>query len=159
MRPTVAVAMSGGVDSSVAAALLKEQGCDVIGITLQLWPKGAADRDRHHGCCSLDAVEDARRVATRLDIPYYVLDVQQEFSRRVVEPFLQDYEQGRTPNPCISCNREDPGDNPWPRWEPCRRRRRLPPWRRENKGGSPEKSIGNGLGAGGSHRLFWFWPS
>jgi tRNA-specific 2-thiouridylase len=106
MSPTVAVAMSGGVDSSVAAALLKEQGCDVIGITLQLWPKGAADRDRHHGCCSLDAVEDARRVAARLDIPYYVLDVQDEFNRRVVEPFLADYERGRTPNPCISCNRE-----------------------------------------------------
>jgi tRNA-specific 2-thiouridylase len=106
MSSTVAVAMSGGVDSSVAAALLKEQGCDVIGITLQLWPKGEADRDRHHGCCSLDAVEDARRVAARLDIPYYVLDVQEEFNNRVVEPFLQDYEQGRTPNPCISCNSE-----------------------------------------------------
>lgn len=106
MSETVAVAMSGGVDSSVAAALLKEQGLNVVGITLQLWPKGAADRDRHHGCCSLDAVEDARRVASRLDIPYYVLDVQAEFNRRVVEPFLDDYEQGRTPNPCISCNRE-----------------------------------------------------
>jgi tRNA-specific 2-thiouridylase len=100
----IAVAMSGGVDSSVAAALLKEQGLDVIGITLQLWPKGSADRDRHHGCCSLDAVEDARRVASRLDIPYYVLDVQEEFNRRVIDPFLADYEQGRTPNPCISCN-------------------------------------------------------
>jgi tRNA-specific 2-thiouridylase len=106
MSPIVAVAMSGGVDSSVAAALLKEQGCDVIGITLQLWPKGAADRDRHHGCCSLDAVEDARRVAARLDIPYFVVDVQEEFNRRVIEPFLDDYEHGRTPNPCISCNTE-----------------------------------------------------
>jgi len=106
MNPAVAVAMSGGVDSSVVAALLKEEGCDVIGITLQLWPKGAADRDRHHGCCSLDAVEDARRVAARLEIPYYVLDVQEEFNRRVIEPFLDDYEQGRTPNPCISCNTE-----------------------------------------------------
>jgi tRNA-uridine 2-sulfurtransferase len=102
----IAVAMSGGVDSSVAAALLKEQGREVIGLTLQLWPKGAADRDRHHGCCSLDAVEDARRVASRLDIPYYVLDVQEEFNRRVIDPFLDDYEQGRTPNPCISCNSE-----------------------------------------------------
>jgi tRNA-uridine 2-sulfurtransferase len=106
MSPTVAVAMSGGVDSSVAAALLKEQGCEVIGITLQLWPKGAADRDRHHGCCSLDAVEDARRVAARLGIPYFVVDVQEEFNRRVIEPFLDDYEQGLTPNPCISCNTE-----------------------------------------------------
>ncbi|HEV1996772.1 MAG TPA: tRNA 2-thiouridine(34) synthase MnmA [Candidatus Dormibacteraeota bacterium] len=103
---TVAVAMSGGVDSSVAAALLKEQGHDVVGITLQLWPKAAADLDRHHGCCSLDAVEDARRVATSLGIPYYVLDVQEEFQARVVEPFLTDYEEGRTPNPCISCNNE-----------------------------------------------------
>src|ERR1700682_4598808 len=106
MRPTVAVAMSGGVDSSVADALLNAEGCDVIGTTLQLWAKGAADRDRHHGCCSLDAVEDARRVAARLDIPYFVVDVQEEFTRRVIEPFLVDYEQGRTPNPCISCNTE-----------------------------------------------------
>lgn len=105
-RPRVAVAMSGGVDSSVAAALLKEQGHDVTGITLQLWPKGAADQDRHHGCCSLDAVEDARRVAAALDIPYYVLDVQEEFSRRVIDPFIADYAAGRTPNPCISCNNE-----------------------------------------------------
>lgn len=105
-RETVAVAMSGGVDSSVAAALLKEQGHDVVGITLQLWPKAAADLDRHHGCCSLDAVEDARRVATSLGIPYYVLDVQEEFQARVVEPFLTDYQEGRTPNPCISCNNE-----------------------------------------------------
>ena len=102
----VAVAMSGGVDSSVAAALLKEQGHEVVGITLQLWPKAAADLDKHHGCCSLDAVEDARRVATSLRIPYYVLDVQEEFRARVVEPFLIDYEEGRTPNPCISCNNE-----------------------------------------------------
>ncbi|GAC1335952.1 MAG: tRNA 2-thiouridine(34) synthase MnmA [Candidatus Dormibacteria bacterium] len=103
---TIAVAMSGGVDSSVAAALLQQQGHDVVGITLQLWPKGSGDLDRHHGCCSLDAVEDARRVASHLGIPYYVLDVQEEFQARVVEPFLTDYEQGRTPNPCISCNNE-----------------------------------------------------
>jgi len=106
MSEIIAVAMSGGVDSSVAAALLKQQGHDVVGITLQLWPKAAADLDRHHGCCSLDAVEDARRVASHLDIPYYVIDVQDEFQARVVEPFLVDYEQGRTPNPCISCNNE-----------------------------------------------------
>ncbi len=104
MSNLVAVAMSGGVDSSVAAALLKESGAEVVGITLQLWPKAAADLDRHHGCCSLDAVEDARRVAAGLDIPYYVIDVQEEFNQRVVEPFLEDYRQGLTPNPCITCN-------------------------------------------------------
>src|SRR5438445_5899801 len=73
MAGPVAVAMSGGVDSSVAAALLKQAGRDVVGLTLQVWPRSAADRDRHHGCCSLDAVEDARRVAASLAIPYYVL--------------------------------------------------------------------------------------
>ncbi|MFN2462845.1 MAG: tRNA 2-thiouridine(34) synthase MnmA [Candidatus Dormibacteria bacterium] len=102
----VAVAMSGGVDSSVAAALLKQQGHEVVGLTLQLWPKGSADLDRHHGCCSLDAVEDARRVASSLQIPYYVLDVQEEFQARVVKPFVADYQEGRTPNPCIACNNE-----------------------------------------------------
>jgi tRNA-specific 2-thiouridylase len=98
--------MSGGVDSSVAAALMVDAGHEVIGITLQLWPKGAADLDRHHGCCSLDAVEDARRVASRLGIPYYVLDVQEQFNQRVVEPFKRDYAAGMTPNPCIACNDE-----------------------------------------------------
>ena len=96
MAGPVAVAMSGGVDSSVAAALLKQEGKDVVGLTLQVWPRAAADRDRHHGCCSLDAVEDARRVAASLAIPYYVLDVEQEF--------VSDYQRGLTPNPCISCN-------------------------------------------------------
>ena len=77
----VAVAMSGGVDSSVAAALLQEEGHEVFGVTLQLWPKdmAAKDFDKHHGCCSLDAVEDARRVATRLGISYYVLNFENEF--------------------------------------------------------------------------------
>jgi len=101
----IAVAMSGGVDSSVAAALLQAQGHDVVGITLQQWPRGDDEESsRHGGCCSLNAVEDARRVAALLGVPYYCWNLEAEFGERVIEPFHRDYLEGRTPNPCLRCN-------------------------------------------------------
>jgi len=101
----IAVAMSGGVDSSVAAALLQAQGHDVVGVTLQQWPRDDdAETARHGGCCSLSAVDDARRVAAVLDIPYYCWNLEKEFGERVIEPFHRDYLEGRTPNPCVRCN-------------------------------------------------------
>jgi len=97
--------MSGGVDSSVAAALLQAQGHEVVGVTLQQWPRDDSDEAaRHGGCCSLSAVEDARRVASLLDIPYYCWNLEQEFGERVIEPFHRAYLAGRTPNPCVRCN-------------------------------------------------------
>lgn len=101
----IAVAMSGGVDSSVAAALLQAQGHDVVGVTLQQWPRDDSEEAaRHGGCCSLGAVEDARRVAAWLDIPYYCWNLEREFGERVIEPFHRAYLAGRTPNPCVRCN-------------------------------------------------------
>ena len=97
--------MSGGVDSSVAAALLQAQGHDVVGITLQQWPRDDMEESaRHGGCCSLSAVEDARRVASLIGIPYYCWNLEREFGERVIEPFHRAYLEGRTPNPCVSCN-------------------------------------------------------
>ena len=102
----VVVAMSGGVDSAVTAALLKEQGYDVIGVTMQLWDKGreAAASGSFRPCCTLADVMDAGRVADRLNIPFHVLNLEEEFRTLVVEPFIDAYLDGLTPNPCILCN-------------------------------------------------------
>ncbi|HKM22917.1 MAG TPA: tRNA 2-thiouridine(34) synthase MnmA [Lachnospiraceae bacterium] len=102
----VVVGMSGGVDSSVAAYLLKEQGYEVIGVTMQIWQEEAKEvMEDNGGCCGLSAVDDARRVAEMLDIPYYVMNFKNEFQKNVVDYFVEEYLQGRTPNPCIACNR------------------------------------------------------
>lgn len=102
----VVVGMSGGVDSSVAAYLLKEQGYDVIGVTMQIWQdEERAVEVENGGCCGLSAVDDARRVAAALDIPYYVMNFKKEFKENVIDYFIDEYLHGRTPNPCIACNR------------------------------------------------------
>lgn len=104
-KKKVVIGMSGGVDSSVAAYLLKEQGYDVIGITMQIWQEDKEYEEREGGCCSLSAVDDARRVAQKLDIPFYVLNFRDSFKRNVIDYFVDEYIQGRTPNPCIACNK------------------------------------------------------
>lgn len=102
----VVVAMSGGVDSSVAAAILVEEGYDVIGVTMQIWPTASGPEERFgRTCCSLSAVEDARRVAARLGIPHYVVNFKRIFEQTVIDNFIEEYRRGRTPNPCIRCNR------------------------------------------------------
>jgi tRNA-specific 2-thiouridylase len=95
--------MSGGVDSSVAAALLKKEGYQVIGITMQIWP---ADKngDRFGGCCGTSAVEDAKKVAYKLGIPHYAMDFRDIFAQKVIADFCREYSSGRTPNPCVRCN-------------------------------------------------------
>ena len=108
MAERVVVAMSGGVDSSVAAALLAEAGYDVVGVMMRLWAEparaGVGDAPTNR-CCSLESVNDARAVADRLGIPFYVIDVAREFKDRVVDFFIDGYASGVTPNPCLACNR------------------------------------------------------
>ena len=98
------IAMSGGVDSSVAALLMQERGYDCIGCTMKLYDNEDAGIDRSHTCCSLDDIEDARSVARMLGIPYYVFNFKDEFRERVIDKFIRCYECGLTPNPCIDCN-------------------------------------------------------
>ncbi|MBC7337119.1 MAG: tRNA 2-thiouridine(34) synthase MnmA, partial [Clostridia bacterium] len=105
-RAKVMVAMSGGVDSAVAAALLKEKDYEVVGVTLQIWPRDAPLPPGETGCCSLAAVEDARHVAQKLGIPHYVLNFRDLFEREVINYFVGEYLAGRTPNPCVVCNRK-----------------------------------------------------
>ena len=106
MGNRVVVGMSGGVDSSVAAYLLKEAGYEVIGVTMQIWQERDVITDeREGGCCGLSAVEDARRVCMELGIPHYVMNFRKEFERDVIDYFVREYAAGRTPNPCIACNR------------------------------------------------------
>ncbi len=101
----VVVGMSGGVDSSVAAALLQKQGYDVIGATMQIWQDEPEMQPEEGSCCGVSAVEDARAVAARLGIPYYVMNFKEEFQTRVIDYFISEYLKGHTPNPCIACNR------------------------------------------------------
>lgn len=105
-KKRVVAGMSGGVDSSVAAWLLQKAGYEVIGVTMQIWQdEEPAAVEENGGCCGLDAVEDARRVAQTLGIPHYVMNFKQEFKERVIDYFTEEYVRGRTPNPCIACNR------------------------------------------------------
>ncbi len=103
-KQRVVVAMSGGVDSSVAAALLKEAGYDVIGVTMQIWPKEAPEQERFGGCCGHEAIQAAKRSAYKLGIPHFVMNFRDIFARQVIADFCQEYSSGRTPNPCIRCN-------------------------------------------------------
>jgi len=106
MNKKVVIGMSGGVDSSVAAYLLQEQGYDVIGITLKVWDSDDPEYvEKEGGCCSLSSVDDARRVAFNLNIPYYVLNFKELFKTKVIDNFINEYIDGKTPNPCVACNK------------------------------------------------------
>lgn len=104
-RARVVVGMSGGVDSSVAAALLAEQGYDVVGVTMRLWTEERPDELKgHQQCCSVEDIDDARRVAGQIGIRHYALNFEDEFRAAVVDNFIAEYARGRTPNPCVRCN-------------------------------------------------------
>ena len=101
----IIAAMSGGVDSSVMAALLADAGADVIGVFLNVWDYSRDEAGRHGSCCATEDAYDARRVADHIGIPFYTMDMRKPFRRHVIDPFIADYESGRTPNPCERCNR------------------------------------------------------
>ena len=105
MKKKVLLGMSGGVDSSVAAYLLMKQGYEVIGATMQVWQNDDYYEGMEGGCCSLSAVDDARRVAQKLGIPYYDLNFREKFKSSVIDYFIDEYMEGRTPNPCVMCNK------------------------------------------------------
>ena len=112
----VVVGMSGGVDSSAAAWLLKQEGYDVIGVTMEIWQnEDMLSVEENGGCCGLTAVEDARRVAEIIGIPHYVMNFRKDFQKHVIDYFIDAYTHGRTPNPCIACNR-------YVKWEALLRR-------------------------------------
>lgn len=105
-KKKVVIGMSGGVDSSVAAWLLQQQGYEVWGVTMQIWQDEEPEQtEENGGCCGLSAVDDARRVASQLGIPYYVMNFKKDFKEKVIDYFMDEYLHGRTPNPCIACNR------------------------------------------------------
>ena len=106
VKPRVLVAMSGGVDSSVAAALVKASGAEPVGVWMRLSEVADSYSEFKRSCCSLDAAEDARRVASQLDIPFYILNLEREFDEGVLQPFMRSYLEGRTPSPCVECNTE-----------------------------------------------------
>ncbi|MBF8257954.1 MAG: thiouridylase [Actinobacteria bacterium] len=104
MKRRILAALSGGVDSSVAALILQREGFEVIGVSMDLYDFSEVTKNRSGTCCSLDDLYDARRVCDRLEIPYYVLNLREEFRREVIDPFVREYSSGRTPNPCVLCN-------------------------------------------------------
>lgn len=118
----VAVAMSGGVDSSVSACLLKEQGWNVVGITMKLWDAGRSTSNNDKTCCTLDSSMDARKVCDQLGIAHYTLNMVDEFDQLVVEPFYQAFRNLQTPNPCVNCNSFVKWDALWKK-DPRSRRR------------------------------------
>lgn len=116
MKKKVVIGMSGGVDSSVGAWLLQQEGYEVIGVTMQIWQdEPEMQMEENGGCCGLSAVDDARRVAAQLGIPYYVMNFKKDFQEKVIDYFMDEYLHGRTPNPCIACNR-------YVKWESLLRR-------------------------------------